>query len=252
MASVTPDPNSTRPPAFGERVVFATWGGRMYARKWPRKVGPSPLPYQQETVQRFVDANKLAKHAAPEQIIEAMKATKNTGLYPRDLLTKAMLTGLFDIVLPDGQIISRAPLTYEVPVFLGFSIYRTAALSLVGGVDTIISWDSAEANAIGLWNPANPTYITVPSGVSIMTFSAQVGFANGVNSTVFAQIASPTNTNLRAQQGVNSSISARFSLTTGPVVVSAGQQVSVYVSSNVNRGLFVGVDRLRFSGQILG
>lgn len=252
MASITPDPNSTRPPAFSERVVFATYGGRMYARKWPRPAGPSPLPYQQETVQRFIDANKLAKISAPEQIIEAMKATKKTGLYPRDLLTKAMLTGLFDIVLPNGQIISRAPLTYEVPVFLGFRVYRSAALSLTAGVFTAISWDTAELNAIGLWNPATPTFITVPDGVTVMSFTALASTAAAGSYSLAASIGLPGGANRRARFLASLSGGRRFTLSTGPVAVSAGQQWQLHLQNNTTIALEVGPEVLSFSGQILG
>lgn len=252
MASVTPDPNSTRPPAFGERVVFATYGGRMYARKWPRKVGPSPLPYQQETVQRFIDANYLAKHCAPEQIIEAMRATKRTGLYPRDLLTKTMLTGLFDIVLPDGQIVTRAPLTYEVPVFEGFRIYRTVNFPFAAGAAVEVPWQGAELNAIGLWDPLNPTYITVPNGVSVMEFSATVTSSTLGSMFMVAAISLVGGAKRRARSSERSNGEKSLSLSTGPCAVVAGEQWSLRIFSDIPATLTGTQDLCAFSGTILG
>lgn len=233
-------------------MVFATYGGRSYARAWPRKVGPSPLPYQQETVQRFIDANRLAKIAAPQQIIEAMKATKNTGLYPRDLLTKAMLTGLFNIVTEDGQTITRAPLQYEVPVFLGARIYRTANQPLNAGITHILTWQAAELNAIGMWDISDPTLFTIPTGVTVVQCTAQIRSDTGVNSYLQLNLRRNSDGRSVAQAAQSGNFAKRVNFPSGPFAVSGGEQYRLEAFSTINQTLIGGQGDLWFSIEVLG
>ena len=94
-----------RYPAFQGRLIYDTWRGQQRVRSWPRKRGPSKTYGQQIQTAWFKAANQLAKFAAPSQQKVAIEATRNTGLYPRDVIVRAMGAGLIDVVEPDGTLV---------------------------------------------------------------------------------------------------------------------------------------------------
>lgn len=65
-------------------------------------------------MQRFANANLLAKYAAPAQVAQAIEVAKKGPLYPRDYLTAAMLSGLYTFQKPDGTVIFPMSLVTEV------------------------------------------------------------------------------------------------------------------------------------------
>jgi len=93
-------------PGTIDRVVVCTVRGQYYVRKWPKKRGTPTDPIQLSRIKRFGDANRLAKFVAGGWWKQAIEQAKGTGLYPRDILVQAMLTGQADVAEANGDYIS--------------------------------------------------------------------------------------------------------------------------------------------------
>lgn len=69
--------------------------GVLRVRKWPRKYGKARSALQQYWIDWFRQANLLAKYADGMTQARAIALTKGTGLYPRDIMLKAMRGRLY-------------------------------------------------------------------------------------------------------------------------------------------------------------
>lgn len=69
--------------------------GVLRVRKWPRKRGTPKSALQRWWNDWFRQANLLAKYADPMSQARAIELTKGSGLYPRDVLLKAMRGTLY-------------------------------------------------------------------------------------------------------------------------------------------------------------
>jgi len=167
-------PGRLRYPALRGGVVVDTVRGKTRVRKWPRARGKRLHPHTTYMNNWFRDACNKLKYADTRAIDFAIKATKGTGLYPRDVLMAGMGSGLIDLVLPDGT-----PITYKRqglhPVaFQGCIVPKTANQSVTGGVYTSISWSLPNIDTAGIFNLGIPTRFTVPPGVNIVRAEVQV------------------------------------------------------------------------------
>lgn len=95
MAILRVIPRKARHPALSGRMVIDTVRGVLRVRKWPKKRGPPKSERQAWWVDWFRQANALAKYVDPRQQEAAIVMTKGTGMYPRDLLLKAMRGRLY-------------------------------------------------------------------------------------------------------------------------------------------------------------
>lgn len=69
--------------------------GVLRVRKWPRKRGTPKSALQRWWIDWFKQANKLAKYADGASQARAIEITKNSGMYPRDILLAAMRGRLY-------------------------------------------------------------------------------------------------------------------------------------------------------------
>lgn len=76
--------------------------GVLRVRKWPKKRGPPKSAKQAFWVDWFIQANRLAKYADGMSLARAIEMTKDSGLYPRDVLLMAMRGRLYNWVDQDG------------------------------------------------------------------------------------------------------------------------------------------------------
>ena len=76
--------------AIRGRVMIDTVRGVIRVRRWPKKPGPPRSALQRWWMDWFTQANLLAKYADPMSQARAIQMTKGSGLYPRDVLLKAM------------------------------------------------------------------------------------------------------------------------------------------------------------------
>lgn len=75
--------------------MIDTVRGVLRVRKWPKKRGTPTSERQLFWIDWFRQANLLAKYADPMSMARAILMTKDTGLYPRDVLLKAMRGRLY-------------------------------------------------------------------------------------------------------------------------------------------------------------
>ncbi len=90
MAKIRDIPVARRGPSYRGRVMIDTVRGVIRVRKWPKKRGRPKSALQRWWNDWFKQANLLAKYADPMSLVAAKEMTKGTGLYPRDVLLKAM------------------------------------------------------------------------------------------------------------------------------------------------------------------
>ncbi|KKL81949.1 hypothetical protein LCGC14_1989660 [marine sediment metagenome] len=84
-------------------MMIDTVRGVLRVRKWPKKRGPPRSELQRWWVDWFKQANRLAKYADPMSQARAIEMTKGSGLYPRDILLKAMRGRLYTWADQDGN-----------------------------------------------------------------------------------------------------------------------------------------------------
>jgi len=157
-----------RYPALSGRLIIDTYRGQTRVRAWPRKRGPHTIPDQIIQTQWFKAANKLALTVAPSQIAVATEATRNTGLYPRDVIIRAMGAGLLDIIEPDGTLVTYRQKFWERVVFQGTIIRPTVDIVPAVGVWFLVNWPLPVIDTAGFWNVAVPARLTVPDHVDII------------------------------------------------------------------------------------
>ena len=82
--------------------MIDTVRGVLRVRKWPRKRPGKRTPIERFWSDWFKQANLLAKYADPMSQARAIQMTKGSGMYPRDVLLKAMRGRLYAWTTSDG------------------------------------------------------------------------------------------------------------------------------------------------------
>ncbi len=95
-------PKKGRHPSYTGRVMIDSFRGVLRVRKWPKKRGTPRSALQRWWVDWFVQANLLAKYADPMSQARAIEMSKDSGMYPRDVLLKAMRGRLYFWSTTDG------------------------------------------------------------------------------------------------------------------------------------------------------
>lgn len=95
MAILRSIPRKLRGPSLRNAVMIDSVRGVLRVRKWPRKRGKPRSALQQFWVDWFTQANLLAKYADGMTQALAIKLTKGSGLYPRDIMLQAMRGRLY-------------------------------------------------------------------------------------------------------------------------------------------------------------
>lgn len=107
-------------PALGGRYIVRTWRGKLVLAKWPKKRSKPLPPHTLAQNERFKNANLLAKYAPESQQTMALKLAEEGPLYPRDYITAAMTSGLFQIQLgPNRKVFpvsQRNEVSYELDI----------------------------------------------------------------------------------------------------------------------------------------
>ena len=102
MAIIRTIPRKGRRPAHTGRIMVDTVRGVLRVRKWPRKRPGPRTAIERFWSDWFTQANKLAKYADAMSQVRAIQMTKGSGMYPRDVLLKAMRGRLYAWTTPDG------------------------------------------------------------------------------------------------------------------------------------------------------
>jgi len=162
------DTSKQRHPSFTGRVIVDTWRGKPRVRAWPRKRGIPKSEQVRDQNAWFKAANQIVMRAAPSQIKAAIAATQNVGLYPRDVLVRAMGSGLLNIIAEDGRVISYRQHFWEPIMFQGTIIRPTVDIVPAVGVWFLILWPLPLIDTAGLWDVALPARLTIPAHVDIV------------------------------------------------------------------------------------
>lgn len=162
------DTSKQRYPAFQGRLIYDTWRGQQRVRSWPRKRGPSKNYLQQIQTQWFKAANAIAKIAAPSQQKAAIEATRNTGLYPRDVIVRAMGAGLIDIVDEDGKLIQYQQDRMDPVAFQGAILELTSDQAIPVNTVTPVTFPLPVKDTASFWDITEPTRLTIPPGVALV------------------------------------------------------------------------------------
>ncbi len=120
--------------AIRGRVMIDTVRGVIRVRRWPKKPGPPRSALQRWWMDWFTQANLLAKYADPMSQARAIQMTKDSGLYPRDVLLEAMRGRLYWWADETGWKWFPMAATQDVSNSLD-TLYQTVGGVLVRAVD---------------------------------------------------------------------------------------------------------------------
>ena len=126
-------------------------------------------------------------------------------------------------------------------------IYASAGFATVASTTTIISaWNTEHFDLGAWWTSSNPSYFTVPSGVSYVEATLQLKRAASTTNQFIGQIAlynsSDSLIGVLAVQETSTDGGDSVSLSTGPIAVSAGMRLKaryyVDTSGNIDGGQY--------------
>lgn len=258
MAVLPPKKGSQRRPALRGNILQDTTRGVERTRIWPEKRGSRQTRKQREQVEWFRQANYAFKLMDPECQRMFRDAAAGTSLYPRDVFSIMASGGLFALVVEDGKIAYPMESIQSVSASLdalsqkpGYTLVRGkqfweaqpsnpggGALSARAILDAprplppsagVISWDATSFADIEAWNPAEPTRLTVPSGITRVTIGASIRFDGGAAGNVSMDIRK-NGLLICAQSGASGYVAYNGTIVTGPVEVEAGDYFELAIS----------------------
>ena len=219
-------PGKQQFPAISGRFMVDTYRGRMRVRAWPKRRGKPKSQAQQIAIDRFREANRLAKQAPGEIQNWAIDVTRGSGIYPRDLLVRMILAGLFNIQTEDGLIIRHGRPRLETKVFQGFSLALDTPYNMLSTGGTVIPWPLPIIDTAGFWNPGSPDVITIPEGVTLMSFRAGMKFTSSARTSINFLLSklSPGESFLASDRDGSTTATT---IESGVVIVQPGEQYRV-------------------------
>lgn len=132
----------TRSVAFKGAFYVRVQQGQIVVCKWPRKRGRNLHPTTLDQMQKFAEANRLAKYVAESQQLIAREIIGGTGLLPRDLILSAMYGRLFAFQNENGDWVYS----------MGAVSDASRAFDILGAIP-----GSILARSPTLWAPVTPT-----------------------------------------------------------------------------------------------
>lgn len=214
------DPDRLLFPGFTNRVMVDTWRGKVRVRKWPEKRGRPKSAAVRAQNDWFRTANRLASRAPPTQMCAAIAITKNSGLYPRDILMRMMAGNMGPIPRSDGRIITKASKETQPVSFQGTILNYHQNVLFTGNSFVPVVWSLPILDTAGMWSPAAPDDLVIPAGVSIVEVTAGFRFLGGVNTSVTLNLILNGVATVLARSGTFNP--PGITLTSGPQVVTPG------------------------------
>jgi len=228
-----PDPRQL--PSSRGKYIIDTYRGKFRIRSWPRKAGPATNPYLQRIQQRFKEATHTMKFVDAKFVNQAIEIARGKGLYPRDVLGHAIMSGMVDMIDEFGQIETHWEPRLEQVMYQGCRVQRTSNLSVLAATTTPIPWQQAIIQTVPIFNLALPNRLTVPSNVNIVELKA--GFRGNTAVTNTTQFVIRKNgSEFVAELTVDNDSTPAGEIDTGPIPVIAGDWFDVTyfgVSANV-------------------
>lgn len=172
MAKIKSNPKLQNLPALEGGVEVYPFRGKLCIRKKKAKKGPKKSAKQQRQVDWFSQARRLIKYSEPQQMRRAIEQTRNTLIYPADLLMMAMAGNYIDTIETPEQTYTKwepqlMPVAYQGCV-TGLDATET------GGSFSNVTPDLGlpSIQTVGIWAPSEPTRLQVPANVGVV----EVGF----------------------------------------------------------------------------
>lgn len=208
MAVLPPGKGSQRRPSFRGNILQDTTRGVERTRIWPEPKGSRQTKGQLDQQEWFRQVNWAFKYMAAPVQAAFRKATQDTALYPRDLLSmiasgsflafkvdderiaypmaymQAVSESLDTITAVPGSTLVRGPTfwTAQPPIpntgVLWQRVERTANLNAATGTN-VIPWQTAPINELAMWNAAQPSRLTVQPGITRLEIFGSIGATNG-------------------------------------------------------------------------
>jgi hypothetical protein len=217
--------------------MIDTWRGKLRVRKWPKKRGKPKSPATQFMNAWFRDAQQKMNYVDGRAMDFAISATRQTGLYPRDLMLRAASRGMFIIDDPERGLLSPRPQGVWTVAFQGLITQLASNLTLPAGVNVTVPWPAPSIDSAAFWDAAQPTRWTIPPGVNIVNLIA--GFRQG--SSAGGRIAVGFLKNgafLTSGDNASSTGTRSMSYSTGPITVAPGDYFEAqFFSSNATSAL---------------
>lgn len=181
----------------------------------------------------FGDAMGRIKYADARATDVAIKASRGTGFYPRDLMMAAYSgTIIGPIDVPDGQITVKKRGIFEVS-FQGARFEATANKAMGNGSFTPPDYADPVIDTAGMIDPAQPTGLVVPTHVEIINVTGGFLSSGSTGSRCRGQIIK-NGTDLLCWWDGSSSGTRGMVLSTGPIPVVPDDFLEVQWYSNSN------------------
>jgi len=120
------------------------WG--YVAQAWPRKRGPPKSPAQADQVAAFKQAIEWAKNPDPYDYALAVEGAKGSGMYPRDILERAMFGQLVICYMKDGTILQGRPqVATSIQTLLNQITEKEGSIIFRG----VANWEGLNAGPLG-------------------------------------------------------------------------------------------------------
>lgn len=250
MTTIRADPRRQRFPAFSGLVIVDVWRGRLRVRKWPRKRGPRATLGQRIARDWFRQSVKMYPRIAPELQVEFMDAVKGSGLYPRDLFTKSIGRGIYEILLPDGTVIKQREKRMEDVAFQGVLLELTTPFFASVPPFQPVPWPLPVRDTATFWSAGEPTRITVPPGVEFLSLGFQMQMDTNGDRQFQARI-TKNGADIIAYAASRQNGARALQVSTGPLLVAEGDYFEALVWSDQTGNLFADA-RNRFWATIEG
>lgn len=203
-----------------------TLRGQMRIRAWPRKRGRPKHPFTRLWNDWFRDANALAKRADGHAHAAAIELTKGTGLYPRDIMLRAMSKGLIDFVDENGVLIQNRERRIEPVTFQGAWTRPTANITIGTGAFVAPNWPLPVIDTFGFWSAGQPDRFTIPAGFEIIQLHAAATQSTGAGGRMVAFFEIVGGAPFGGASTENPT-TVTIAAASGPIVVQEGDQVRV-------------------------
>jgi len=206
--------------------MLDTTRGVPRARAWPRKRPTIKSAFQRRMMTWFGDAMSRIKYAESRAVDGAIKASRGTGFYPRDLLMAAYSgTIIGPIETPEGTVIVKKRGLQEV-AFQGTLLNLTPNYAKAASTQ-IINWTEIPViDTCGCYNPANVTRLTIPAGVTIANIRAALRTDTDNTLRIYLEIRR-NGADRIAWQDISQTQQGSNEVETGPLPVNEGDYFEV-------------------------
>jgi len=243
-----PDPREL--PSARGRYIIDTYREKFRIRSWPRKAGPATNPYLQRIQQRFAEATRTMKYVDAKFVNQAINIARGKGLYPRDILGHAIMSGMADLIDEFGNVETHWEPVLEEAVFQGCRVGRTSNLNVLAATLTPIPWQAPIIQTVPIFDLATPNRLTVPSNVNLVRLQGGYRGNTAVTNTTQLVIRKAAGTFWAETTNDNDATPAQ-QVDTGPIWVTAGDWFDM-AFFGTSAQTIAAVDRTFFSMEILG